>query len=254
MFVHLNSLWNSLWNSVSHWKTAIKLGCFRVNYSGKPPGRCFIFTVRVRELFLFCFVLVSSLTTIIPGCSCFVAGLEFFSNQSKVFTGWLCRPPLRYPGRQHPSYLKSGKSSLYGRQASNQVSGMDLKGLTPAREHVWFAGEADPRARGRLRASGQEALPFSAPARRASHPRGAQPRRRGRGGRGRLGTAEPLRPAARGARPLFSAAPSGGPAARGDPCSPSRGRAGRPRGRPAPAVARPRPRADSEFSAPWLHN
>ena len=92
---------NSLWTSVSHWTTAIKLGCSRVNYGGKSPNEVSCLWWRVRELIFF--------LTILPGCPCFAAGSNFLTW--KRFTWWFSRSPLRYLSRQQPRYLKSRKSS-----------------------------------------------------------------------------------------------------------------------------------------------
>lgn len=158
-----------------------------------------------------------------------------------MFIRWFCRPPLRYLSRQQPRYLKSRKSSHYGLQASNQVSGLDLKGTdSRAREQGWVPGcwpqGTRPAAGSRGRRPG---LLVCSPPRRP--PRwGAAGTAVGRSGSGRPRRSTPRLPGCAHCSPNAEQRPAG----RSDPGFPYCGRAGRPRD-PAfsllPAGARPRP-------------
>lgn len=226
--------WNSLWNSVSHGKQPLSWDASEPITEGNLQEDVLIYRWGVREFFV-----LFPLTTIFKGCPCFVAGLECCPRCSQGdYAILLWDTPVG--SRQ----WNQGKSSLCGRGAASQVSGVGLQGLT-LRLGVgltprwgWPRG-ARPAASVQAGSAasvqaGSAGLPGRGPS--GQLPPGAQPRPpRAQG----AGTARPSRGAPivlRGAerRP-------GSPAARGDPGSPSRGRAGRPWGPPAPAGARPRP-------------
>lgn len=184
---------------------------------------------------------IFSLTIIFPGCPWLEAGLEFSPVSRSCSHGDYAVLLWETPRRPQPRYFTS---SLCGRQASDQVSGLCLKdahslsglgaGLTPRGR--WPKGARPAAGAGRAALASSAAWPAA--------------------GRGRLGP--PRRSAAApGARPLFSAAPSAarGPAATRPPPAPRR-EPPRPAGSPRPAPRRgaPAPRAAGGFSPPWLHN